>query len=211
MISFSVSVKRYRITVEVEGVLDQGITLLTGPSGSGKSTVLKCLAGLLKPDSGYIKAGDVYWLRRQTGVKDIFLPPQERYIGYMPQGNIVFPHMTVKNNIQYSRRGDEELYRHILERLDLERYEGMKAAGLSGGEQQRVALGRALYSKPKILLLDEPLSALDPQLRRQVGEDLIEVIREWNIPCLWVTHDSTGAESSARACWRIDQGKLQTN
>lgn len=209
MISFSVSVQRYRITVVGEGTLDSGITLLTGPSGSGKSTILKCLAGLLKPDSGYIKANDTYWLQRLPGSKYLFLPPQKRYIGYMPQGNIIFPHMTVKDNIQYSKRGDGALYSHILERLGLERYEGMKAADLSGGEQQRVALGRALYSKPQILLLDEPLSALDPDLRRQVGADLIEVIREWNIPCLWVTHDVTGAESSARACWYIDEGKLQ--
>ena len=95
----------------------------------------------------------------------------------MPQGNIVFPHLSVEHNITYSKRGTPDMCNSLLQRLGLEKYRKTKAGSLSGGEQQRVALGRALYSKPTILLLDEPLSALDWNLRKHVREDLVSIIR----------------------------------
>lgn len=188
MISFDIVIERGTFTVKAQGTLREGITTLMGPSGSGKSTFLKALCGLLTPKEGRITANDVVWFEKGKGT-----PTQERHIGYMPQGNIVFPHMTVEENIRYSKQGSPELFDHIVERLRLTPHLKKKAKGLSGGEQQRVALGRALYSKPVLLILDEPLTALDVNLRAQLQQDLVAIISEWAIPCLWVTHSEEEA------------------
>ena len=188
MISFDIVIERGTFVVKAQGTLQEGITTLMGPSGSGKSTFLKALCGLLTPKEGRITANDEVWFEKGTGV-----PTQERHIGYMPQGNIVFPHMTVEENIRYSKQGSPELFDHIVERLRLTPHLKKKAKGLSGGEQQRVALGRALYSKPVLLILDEPLTALDVNLRAQLQQDLVAIISEWAIPCLWVTHSEEEA------------------
>ncbi len=188
MISFDIVIERGTFVVKAQGTLQEGITTLMGPSGSGKSTFLKALCGLLTPKEGKITANDVIWFEKGRGT-----PTQERHIGYMPQGNIVFPHMTVEENIRYSKQGSPELFDHIVERLRLTPHLKKKAKGLSGGEQQRVALGRALYSKPVLLILDEPLTALDVNLRAQLQQDLVAIISEWAIPCLWVTHSEEEA------------------
>lgn len=188
MISFDIVIERGTFTVKAQGTLREGITTLMGPSGSGKSTFLKALCGLLTPKEGRITANDVVWFEKGRGTST-----QERHIGYMPQGNIVFPHMTVEENIRYSKQGSPELFDHIVERLRLTLHLKKKAKGLSGGEQQRVALGRALYSKPVLLILDEPLTALDVNLRAQLQQDLVAIISEWGIPCLWVTHSEEEA------------------
>ena len=188
MISFDIVIERGTFVVKAQGTLQEGITTLMGPSGSGKSTFLKALCGLLTPKEGRITANNEVWFEKGRGV-----PTQERHIGYMPQGNIVFPHMTVEENIRYSKQGSPELFEHIVERLRLTPHLKKKAKGLSGGEQQRVALGRALYSKPVLLILDEPLTALDVNLRAQLQQDLVAIISEWAIPCLWVTHSEEEA------------------
>ena len=188
MISFDIVIERGTFVVKAQGTLQEGITTLMGPSGSGKSTFLKALCGLLTPKEGRITANNEVWFEKGIGV-----PTQERHIGYMPQGNIVFPHMTVEENIRYSKQGSPELFAHIVERLRLTPHLKKKAKGLSGGEQQRVALGRALYSKPVLLILDEPLTALDVNLRAQLQQDLVAIISEWAIPCLWVTHSEEEA------------------
>lgn len=188
MISFDIVIERGTFTVKAQGTLREGITTLMGPSGSGKSTFLKALCGLLTPKTGRITAHDVVWFG-----KGRVTPTQDRHIGYMPQGNIVFPHMTVEENIRYSKQGSPKLFDHIVERLGLIPHLKKKAKGLSGGEQQRVALGRALYSKPVLLILDEPLTALDVNLRSQLQQDLVDIISEWGIPCLWVTHSEEEA------------------
>ena len=188
MISFDIVIERGTFVVKAQGTLQEGITTLMGPSGSGKSTFLKALCGLLTPKEGKITANDMIWFEKGRGV-----PTQDRHIGYMPQGNIVFPHMTVEENIRYSKQGSPELFDHIVERLRLTPHLKKKAKGLSGGEQQRVALGRALYSKPVLLILDEPLTALDVNLRAQLQQDLVAIISEWALPCLWVTHSEEEA------------------
>lgn len=208
MIDFAITVKRRRVTVCGEGQLGPGITILTGPSGSGKSTIIKVLAGLLVPEEGFVKNGHTWWIDME---KKIYLPPRKRNVGYMPQGNVIFPHMTVRQNVLYSKKGDAKLYDYIMDRLGLKRYEHMKASTLSGGEQQRVALGRSLYSKPSVLLLDEPLSALDPELRDQIGKDIVTVTNDWEIPCLWVTHDTTHMEEGDYIHWFMYEGELSTN
>ena len=205
MITFSFTVARPSVTVKADGVLSSGITVLTGQSGSGKSTFIKCIAGLVKPTIGSIQYDETIWVDRD---KKIWVPAQERQVGYMPQGNIVFPHLSVEHNITYSKRGTSEMCDSLLKRLGLEKYRKTKAGSLSGGEQQRVALGRALYSKPTILLLDEPLSALDWNLRKQVREDLVSIIREWDVPCVWVTHDESEVEAVGDRHWTCEEGLI---
>lgn len=207
MITFDLTVRRPAVTIQAEGALAEGITILTGSSGSGKSTIIKSLAGLVRPSAGIIRRDETVWFDRE---RNIFMPPQRRNVGYMPQGNVVFPHMTVKQNIIYSKRGNEELLIRIMDRLGLKKYEKERAGNLSGGEQQRVALGRALYAKPCVLLLDEPLSALDWDLREQVRQDIVDIVAEWSIPCLWVTHDRHEAESVGGQHWSVEEGKLRT-
>ncbi|WP_298703683.1 ATP-binding cassette domain-containing protein [uncultured Veillonella sp.] len=208
MLDFDITVARSTLIVKASGRLTKGITALTGPSGSGKSTIIKSLAGLIRPQAGHVVFDDMLWF---DGDKHIFIEPQKRLVGYVPQGNIVFPHMSVQRNIMYSKRGDEALLERILTRLQLVPYKETKAGQLSGGEQQRVALGRALYAKPGILLLDEPLSSLDWDLRKQVRNDLVDIIKEWRIPCLWVTHDQDEAEAVGDAWWRCTEGRLVTH
>lgn len=205
MITFDFSVSRSTFTVKATGTLPSGITVLTGPSGSGKTTFIKSIAGLVKPDEGTIYYNDTAWF---DGMHRIWVPVQKRQVGYMPQGNIVFPHMTVEHNITYSNRGTKETCEVLLKRLDLEVYRHTKAGCLSGGEQQRVALGRALYSKPTVLLLDEPLSALDWNLYHQVRDELVGIIREWQVPCLWVTHNINDVDTVADHHWACDNGLI---
>lgn len=205
MITFSFTVARPSMIVKAEGSLSSGITVLTGSSGSGKSTVIKCIAGLVKPTTGIIRCDEQAWVDRD---RNIWVSAQHRQVGYMPQGNIVFPHLSVEHNITYSKRGTPDMCETLLTRLGLEKYRKTKAGNLSGGEQQRVALGRALYSKPTILLLDEPLSALDWNLRKQVQEDLISIIREWDVPCVWVTHDESEAKTVGDGHWACEEGNI---
>ena len=205
MIEFSLTVKRSHFSVSVQGQLDQGITVLTGSSGSGKSTLIKALAGLVTVESGFIRCDDQDWVRVD---KRLFIRPQDRQVGYMPQGNMVFPHMTVEANIIYSKRGDQTLLDDLLLSLGIEKYRKQRVSSLSGGEQQRVALARALYSKPKLLLLDEPLSNLDWDLKLKLQTDLQTIIKKWAIPCLWVTHDPEEAARVAGHHWTCEEGEL---
>ena len=205
MIEFSITVKRSHFTVSAQGQLDQGITVLTGSSGSGKSTLIKALAGLVPVESGFIRCDNADWVRVD---RHLFIQPQGRQVGYMPQGNIVFPHMTVEANITYSKRGDQALLENLLLSLGIEKYRKQRVSSLSGGEQQRVALARALYSKPKLLLLDEPLSNLDWDLKLKLQTDLQTIIKQWAIPCLWVTHDPEEAARVADHRWSCEEGQL---
>lgn len=222
VISFHIEVERPSFLVCGQGYLLDGITVLTGPSGSGKSTFLKSLAGLVKPRTGFIVCNDEIWLAKnldslsedflrlgsELPKKDICISPQNRHCGYMPQGNIVFPHLSVAHNIIYSKRGNQALFDRIVSSLGLLPYLNVKAGCLSGGEQQRVALGRALYAKPSVLLLDEPLSALDWHLREQVQHELLATIEEWKIPCLWVTHNQKEAKKVGHRQWTCKDGQI---
>lgn len=207
MITFSIEVERPNVTVRGAGTLGSGITTLMGPSGSGKSTIIKSLAGLVRPSKGIIRCDEEVWM---DSAARVWMKPQQRAVGYMPQGNIVFPHMTVEENIRYSKKGDPSLLEYLLQRLGLLSYRSVKARELSGGEQQRVALGRALYAKPQVLLLDEPLTDLDWELRARLQEDIEALVMEWKIPCLWVTHNVEEAQQVGQVHWRCEQGQLMT-
>ena len=171
------------------------VTVLFGPSGSGKTTVLRCLAGLERPDQGTIRFKEQVWFDAASGV---FAPPQQRGIGFLFQEYALFPHRTVAGNIAYGLANVawSERRQRIAELLDLLHLKGLEdryPRQLSGGQQQRVALARALARRPQVLLLDEPLSALDLPTREQLRRELRRLLAELQIPTLLVTHDRVEA------------------
>ena len=182
------------------------ITLL-GPSGSGKTTVLRMIAGFEDPDSGTIKL---------NGEDITHLPPYDRDVNTVFQDYALFPHMDVITNIEYGLRvkkvNKEERRKKALEALEqvrLSGYEKRKPSQLSGGQRQRVALARALVNRPSVLLLDEPLGALDLKLRQQMQIELKELQREVGITFIFVTHDQEEALTMSDRIAVFDKGKIQ--
>lgn len=167
------------------------VVVLFGPSGCGKTTVLRCLAGLERPDTGFIRVGELSWFDHDQG---ICLRPQQRDVGFLFQEYALFPHLSVRANIAYGLTGlaEEERNRQVeewLRRFHLGSLGSRRPREISGGQQQRIALARALARRPRLLLLDEPLSALDASLRVEVREQLRVVLGELDIPSVLVTHD----------------------
>ena len=167
------------------------VTVLFGPSGAGKTTVLRCLAGLERPERGRIRFASEMWVDADAGV---MAPPQARGVGYLFQDYALFPHLTVAGNITYAIHDLDRVEQHVrlaemLRLLRLEGLEDRRPAQLSGGQQQRVALARVLARRPRLLLLDEPLSALDAPTREQLRGELRSVLRGQSMPTLCVTHD----------------------
>jgi molybdate transport system ATP-binding protein len=173
---------------------EAGVTALVGPSGSGKTTILHLIAGLLRPESGEILLSEKTLFSSRAQIN---LPPEKRGVGYVFQDYQLFPHLTVEKNLRYGQRRadasgvDLKKIVRILELSDLLR---RLPVSLSGGQKQRVAVGRALLRNPKLLLLDEPLSALDRSLRASVAEHLVRAIAEFQIPTLLVSHDRESIE-----------------
>ncbi|MBM4407182.1 MAG: ABC transporter ATP-binding protein [Chloroflexi bacterium] len=178
--------------VDLEG---GGTLVLFGPSGSGKTTILRCLAGLEQPDRGRIAADDETWFDAQARID---LPPQRRRVGYLPQGFALFPHLDVRSNIAFGMGGTPAAEREwriaeLVRLLRLDGLEARRAGQLSGGQQQRVALARALARGPRLLLLDEPLSALDTPTRETLRGDLRRLLAASGVPAIVVTHDRSEA------------------
>jgi molybdate transport system ATP-binding protein len=194
VLSASILKKYPGTTVDVEFRFEDGILVLFGPSGSGKTTVLNCLSGLLKPDQGEISLGDRLFF---SSANNIEIPVRKRRTGYVFQHYALFPHMTVKDNVLYGVPGRHKMkvkdrYRmsvlEVLDMLKITRLQNRYPSELSGGEKQRVALARALMVEPELLLLDEPLSAVDHAMRRELREELKQLQRVWRIPFVLVTH-----------------------
>src|SRR5258706_7663540 len=174
-----------------ESVDDFSLTILFGPSGSGKTTALRCLAGLERPDRGFIRFGGETWFDSE---RRILVPPQRRRIGYLFQDYALFPHLTIAQNIRYGLRriGKMERLRRVAEIMDLLGLHGLEnryPQQISGGQQQRVALARALVCQPRLLLLDEPLSALDVPTRGELRRQLRDWLEQLWMPGILVTHD----------------------
>lgn len=187
------------------------ILVLSGPSGCGKTTVLRCISGLDRPDAGKIS------MDRQVlfdSGKRLFTPPKERGIGYVFQEYALFPHLSVAQNILYGVKTmtpkTEENYREILQLLKIDRLNGRLPGQLSGGEKQRVALARALMAEPRVLLLDEPLSALDEETRFELQDELLRLHKLWEIPFILVSHDRNEAEKLGDRIINMRHGRETT-
>ena len=181
---------RIRYSVEASTVL-----ILFGPSGSGKTTILRSVAGLEWPEEGTIQFVSRLWLDTASGIKVV---PQARHIGYMPQDYALFPTHTVGGNIAYglghlSASEREKRVEEVLELFQLRELKAAMPRELSGGQQQRVALARAVSPRPLLLLLDEPLSALDAPTRVHLREELRSLLKQLALPSIIVTHDWTEA------------------
>jgi molybdate transport system ATP-binding protein len=186
------------------------VSVLFGASGAGKSTVLRCLAGLERPDEGVIRSGDELWF---SSSERVFLPPQRRNVGYLSQDYALFPHLDVVRNIGYGLRTvDAErraaLVSEAVEKFGLAGLERRLPRELSGGQAQRVALARALVRRPRLLLLDEPLSALDAPTRRKLRGELRQLLNELAVPTLVVTHDRLEALALGDDMLVMDAGRL---
>jgi ABC-type sulfate/molybdate transport systems ATPase subunit len=189
-------------SLEVDLDVERTVALV-GPSGAGKTSVLRAVTGLVKPRSGRIALGDDVWFDSE---RRVFRRPDERRVGLVFQEYALFPHMSVRENVAYAgkRRVDE-----YLERFRISHLANARPTELSGGERQRVALARALARDPGVLLLDEPLSALDANTKVAVRGELQELLREFGLPTLLVTHDYEDAASLADEVGVIVDGKLR--
>jgi molybdate transport system ATP-binding protein len=179
---------------------------LFGPSGSGKTSILEAIAGLRTPQHGRIAVRGRVLFDSATGIN---LPVRDRHVGYVPQDVLLFPHLNVKGNITYagSRRTHIDVpdLDHL---LGLTALMDRKVSGLSGGERQRVALARALYSGPDVLLLDEPLAAVDLGRRRMIVDALIAIRDEVQVPLIYVTHSPDEARAVADYAIVLDEGNV---
>jgi ABC-type sulfate/molybdate transport systems ATPase subunit len=178
---------------------------LVGPSGAGKTTVLRAIAGLRRPDRGRIALGDRAWFDAAAKVD---LPPEQRSVGLVFQEYALFPHMTVRANVAFGGASDARV-RELLERVQIAHLADERPGGLSGGERQRVAVARALARDPRVLLLDEPLSALDAHTRAAVRAELQDVLGALALPTLLVTHDFRDAAALADRIGVIVDGRLR--
>lgn len=176
--------------LDVELVVEAGITILFGASGAGKTTLLDCLAGLIQPDSGHIIVGDIPWF---DSTANLNIPVSRRQVGLVFQDLALFPHLTVERNVQYGlsrleARRKRDRTDEILLSFHISSLRKRRPSEISGGERQRVALARTLVTDPRLLLLDEPLSGLDAETKSKILDDL----RAWNethrVPILYVTH-----------------------
>lgn len=212
MIKMNFHKKLPSFELRIDLALDNRILAIVGPSGAGKTTLLQCVAGLKKPTGGEIKIGDkVVFSSEQR----ICVPTRQRRIGYVFQDYALFPHMTVEQNILYGKQKKERsaerklAVNDILETLKMGHLKSRYPMEISGGEKQRVALARALMTEPELMLLDEPLSALDQNTRDKLQQELLKVQNQWRIPFILVTHDMREAEILGDQIIKIDQGKME--
>ncbi len=180
---------------------------LTGPSGSGKTTLLRLLAGLERPDAGYIRNGEAQWVDTS---RRLFRKPQKRRVGIVFQNYALFPNMTVRANLEYALQsdGNSRLVQEAIDIMEIGALIDRYPATLSGGQQQRVALARALVRQPRLLLLDEPLSALDIQMRSKLQDYILRVHQTFELTTLLVSHDEKEILKMADRLVRLEAGRI---
>ena len=197
--------------LDVDFKAENGVTSLLGASGCGKSMTLKCIAGIEKPDEGMIELDGTVLFDAE---KRINLPPQKRQVGYLFQNYALFPNMTVRQNIlcglcrEKDGSAREKRLAEALRMMQLEGLENHRPSQLSGGQQQRTALARILVSDPKLLLLDEPFSALDGHLRDSLKIELRDMLKSFGREVLMVTHDRSEAYNMSERIAVMDKGRL---
>lgn len=193
MIEFHLRKKLYAVDGIMELDISCGIETgrfvgLRGVSGAGKTSILRMLAGFLNPDDGFVRFNGEVWFDK-TG--EVNMPPQKRKVGFVFQDHALFPNMTVKQNLQFALKRNEpqDFIDELMTVTELESLGKRNIQTLSGGQKQRVALARALVRKPGLLLLDEPLSAIDSELREKLQDILIEIHQRYNVTTVLVSHD----------------------
>ncbi len=195
-----------QLDLRVQFTLKEGeFVTIFGSSGEGKTSILRMIAGLLVPDSGHIQMNDQMWFEHQG----FCLPPQQRSIGFVFQQYALFPHMTVYENLLYALQDKEqEFIDYLLEFSQLTNLRNQRPHMLSGGQQQRVALLRALVRKPKLLLLDEPFSALDNEMRLQLQEELLRIHKEFATTTILVSHNLGDVFRLADRIFMLENGQI---
>jgi len=201
--------RQRRFSLNVEFAVPGGVTVIFGPSGSGKTTILECIAGLLAADAGSVTvSGHVLF----DSTHRVDAPAQQRRIGYVFQDLALFPHMTVAENVGFGVRSNgqprDRIIHDALEKFRIGHLAAHRPGEISGGERQRVALARALVTEPRLLLLDEPFSALDDDLKREIIGDLKNWLAESNIPALFVTHDREEALALGDRVLLLKEGRI---
>jgi molybdate transport system ATP-binding protein len=205
VIALDFSLRQGSFTLDIHANLDRPVTALFGPSGAGKTTVLDAIAGLRTPSSGSIRIeGRTLFERGRVN-----LPPHRRHVGYVAQDVALFPHLSVRSNVLYGRREGQKLsLETVAGMLEIEMLLDRRVPQLSGGEKQRVALARALMSAPELLLLDEPLAAVDVERRRRILPYLERVRDELRVPIVYVTHDPAEARQLASEVIVLENGRM---
>tara|TARA_R110000824_G_scaffold155226_2_gene327626 strand:+ start:45475 stop:46572 length:1098 start_codon:yes stop_codon:yes gene_type:complete len=211
MSGLELSIKRRLDAFELDATLaaPSGITGIIGPSGAGKSMLLRCIAGLQKPDHGQIRFDDIIF---SDSEKRIFMPAEDRRVGFVFQDACLFPHMNVADNLAYGTRrraqGNFISRDDVIDLLGLEHLLARRPHHLSGGEAQRVSIGRALLSAPRLLLMDEPLSSLDPRRRRDILPFLEAMHRRLDLPIVYVSHNIDEITRLADRVTVLHKGKV---
>ncbi|MCX8700432.1 molybdenum ABC transporter ATP-binding protein [Gilliamella sp. B2840] len=184
----------------------QGVTAILGVSGAGKSTLINLINGLIKPDKGKISLNDVKLVDTN---QNIFIPPEQRNIGTVFQDALLFPHLRVIKNLTYGTKNiDRQRFNGIIDVLNIHHLLKRYPAMLSGGEKQRVAIGRALLTNPELLLMDEPLSALDMPRKKELLIYIDTLVNELKVPIIYVTHNINEVKRIANNVVILEQGKL---
>lgn len=213
-IKFTIKKQLDEFSLDVTYAFDKGVLVIQGESGAGKSTLLNCISGLIKPEAGFISIGGKTVFDSETKID---IHTKDREIGYLFQNYALFPNMTVEKNIIYGIKNkkeykDKEKRKELLDYMDyimetfgISSLKNRYPRNISGGEKQRVALSRAIVTQPKLLLLDEPFSALDAQTRQVVYDEFLAFKSRFDIPTILITHDVK--ESEMFADQRILMGK----
>ena len=206
---FKLAFPKFMLNVNIR-VPVQGFTILFGPSGSGKTTFLRCLSGLERAPTGFLKVGKDIWQDEKNGV---FLPTSKRPIGYVFQDTRLFPHLTVDGNLLYGFNRSKPIknkviFNQVIEVMGLGSLLNRRPNKLSGGEKQRVALARALIKQPRLLLMDEPLAALDEKIKHEVLPYFQRLQSELRIPVFYVSHSLNEVLQLVDTMLLMDQGKI---
>lgn len=205
-LTLDVTMRQHSFVLQVRESASVEVLGLFGPSGSGKTSLLEAIAGIRTPDEGEIRIGDRHLFSSRDRVN---VPARDRRIGYVPQDALLFPNMSVAGNIRYGARSGD--FASLIDMLDLRLLLDRRVHNLSGGEKQRVAIARALMTHPSILLLDEPLAAVDRERRDRILPYVLRIRRELHVPLVYVTHDQDEMTAIADRVLRIDNGRITTS